>query len=169
MKRIVSKYGAYTNHILALSTDSSVKAPDHAKLKDYYSKWTDAKYLLGCALFVDLLKPCASFSKSMQNEEIDILGALQGLLKTIKEVENLGKTSLEQWPTYSSTIAKCVEEEGDSDTVYQLQHLKRFNEAKDYYSSKYDYCSHVTQCIKARLAWSDLQLMRDIILFLGSY
>ena len=48
MKRIVSKFGAYTSHLAALSEDRSVRPADRAKLKGYYSKWTDAKYLLGC-------------------------------------------------------------------------------------------------------------------------
>lgn len=39
MKRVISKFGAYINHIAALSLDSSVKSTDRAKLKGYYSKW----------------------------------------------------------------------------------------------------------------------------------
>ena len=50
MKRILSKYSAYTNHIASLSVDPSIKPADRAKLKGYYQKWTDAKYLLGCAV-----------------------------------------------------------------------------------------------------------------------
>lgn len=37
MKRIISKYGAYTNHLVVLSEDTSVKSADHAKLKGYYN------------------------------------------------------------------------------------------------------------------------------------
>ena len=58
MSRIVSKFGVYTRHLAALSEDSLVKAADRAKLKGYLNKWLDAKYLLGCAFFVDLLLPC---------------------------------------------------------------------------------------------------------------
>ena len=76
MKQVISKFGAYTNHLAALSEDKSVRPADRAKLKGYYSKWTDAKYLFGCALFVDLLSPCTTFSKCMQSDEVDILGAL---------------------------------------------------------------------------------------------
>ena len=65
MKRAISKFGAYTNHIAALCEDRFVKSTDRAKLKGYYIKWVDARYLLGCALFVDLLAPGAIFSKSM--------------------------------------------------------------------------------------------------------
>ena len=88
MKRVLSKYGAYTNHLAALSKDSSVKAVDRAKLSGYYKKWVDAKYILGCAVFVDLLTTCTIFSKCMQCDEVDILGAMSSLLKTLKETEN---------------------------------------------------------------------------------
>ena len=71
MKRILSKYGAYTSHIASLSTDPSVKPADRAKLKGYYHKWTNAKYLLGCAFYVDLLVPCTILSKVMQFDDLD--------------------------------------------------------------------------------------------------
>ena len=121
-RRVVSKFGAYTSHLAALSEDRSVRPADHAKLKGYYSKWTDAKYLLGCALFVDLLTPCTTFSKCMQSDEVDILGALNALLKTLRETDKLASKPLDQWPTYAATPAKCASEGGD--TVYQLQKLE---------------------------------------------
>ena len=168
MKRILSKYGAYTSHIAALSVDKSINSTDRAKLKGYYNKWTEAKYIMGCSLFVDLLTPCGIFSKCMQNDEVDILGALTGLLKTLKETEKLTSKPLDQWPTYATTLKKCTEEDGH--TVYQCQQLKKFSEAKSYYLSNYkQYCSSVSQCIKSRLSWSDLQLMRDIIFMLSSH
>ena len=76
MKRVLSKFGAYTVHLAALAEDRS--------LKGYYNKWTDAKYLM-VALFVDLLTPCMIFSKCMQSDEVDILGAHNVLLKLLKE------------------------------------------------------------------------------------
>ena len=35
MKRVLSKYGVYTNHLTALSEDSSIKSSDQAKLRGY--------------------------------------------------------------------------------------------------------------------------------------
>ena len=63
MKWVVSKCGAYTSHLASLSKDRSARPADRTKLKGYYSKWTNAKYLLGCALSVNLLTPCTTFSK----------------------------------------------------------------------------------------------------------
>ena len=163
MKRVLSKYGAYTSHLAALSTDSSVKAVDRAKLSGFYKKWTDAKYVLGCALFIDLLTPCATFSKCMQSDEADILGAMTCLLKTLKETERLSSTPLDSWPTYAATLSKCIEEEEDK-MVYQCQELTRFSQAVEHYTNHYrDFCNQIVHCIKSRLSWSDLDLIRDII------
>ena len=83
----------------------------------------------------------------MQNDEIDILGALTGVLKTLKEMDKLASKPLDQWPTYAATVSKCTTEEVGC-TVYQLQKLSFFSEAQAYFSSKYEeYCFKVNQCI----------------------
>ena len=105
MKRILSKYGAYISHLTALAEDASVKSADCAKL---YEKWLDDKYLLGCAVFVDLLTPLAIFSKTMQFDSLDILGALMSLLHTVKSTNILSSGSLQQWSTYSATLKKLL-------------------------------------------------------------
>ena len=168
MKRVLAKFGAFTHHILALSEDSSVKGGDRAKLKGYLTKWINGKYILGCAVFVDLLLPCAIFSKVMQSDEIDILGALNSLLKTVQETEKLASRPLNQWPTFSATLKKFTEEDGIKS--YQCQEVKLLSQAEVFYETHYpDYCSRVVQCIKTRLAWSDLQLMRDLVFFLSTH
>lgn len=86
MKRVISKFGAYTSHLIALAEDSSIKAVDRAKLSGYCSKWMNAKYILGCAFYCDLLSPCAIFSKVMQYDSLDVLGGFSSLLCTVKEV-----------------------------------------------------------------------------------
>jgi hypothetical protein len=124
MRRVLSKYGAYTNHLTALSTDSTVKSTDQAKLQGYCRKWVDAKYLLGCAFYVDLLTPCAIFSKVLQSDDLDVLAALMSLLSTIKEINKLSSLPLEKWPTYASTLKKIVLENGER--VYQCQSLSKY-------------------------------------------
>ena len=167
MRRVLSKYGAYTSHLATLSEDSSVKSTDREKLKGYIHKWTNAKYLLGCAIFIDVLTPCAIFSKTMQSDTLDILGALTCLIRTTKETNKLSSKPLEQWSTYSSTLQKISEDAGEP--VYQCQSLKSFPQAKHHYENNYaTYCSKVNTCIKARMQWSDLQIIRDIIFVLGT-
>ena len=95
MKRILSKFGAYTAHLATLSEDSTTRPADRAKLRGYLTKWVDAKILLGCALFTDLLTSCSLFSKSMQKDDLDILGAPTSLLRTVKETNKLSSKPLE--------------------------------------------------------------------------
>lgn len=56
---MLSKFGAYvyTSHRIALSEDHAVRAVGRAKLHGYFNKWVNAKYILGCAFFCDLLSP----------------------------------------------------------------------------------------------------------------
>jgi len=167
MKRILSKYGAYTSHLAALSQDNTLKSTDRAKMKGYYDQWIDAKYLLGCALFVDLYSPVAILSKLMQKDDLDILAALTGLLNSVKELDKLKSKPLTQWPAFATTLDKCTIA-GESVT-YQCQELKRFTFAKTYYENHYnEYCDRITQCTRERLCWSDIQLLRDIIFVLAT-
>ena len=166
MKHVLSKYGAYTAHLATLSEDALVKPADRAKFKGYLSKWGDAKYLLGCAVFVDLLAPCAIFSKSMQEDEVDILGALSYLLRTVKETNKLSAKPLDQCPTYAATVK--ITKEG-VEWLYQGQKLKKLSEAKSHFEChSAEYCTSVTDHVRTRLSWSDLQLFRDIIFMLGT-
>ena len=61
--RLVNRYGAYVNHLTALTEDSTVKTCDKQKLKCYVCRWWPSKTLLGCALFHDLLKPAGNLCK----------------------------------------------------------------------------------------------------------
>ena len=52
---ILSKFGAYAGNLFALSEESSTKPADRAKLCGYLKMWLNAKYLLGCMFFMNLL------------------------------------------------------------------------------------------------------------------
>ena len=63
-----------------------------------------------------------------QADELDIPGALNCLLRTVKETKKLSVKSFDQWPTYAATMKK-ITEEGDK-KIYQSETLKKFSEAK---------------------------------------
>ena len=148
MRRILSRYGAYTSHLLALSEERSVKSSDRAKLRGYCNRWLDAKYLLGCTVFIDILSPCAIFSKVLQSNELDILAALTNLLRTVKETDKLSSLPLAQWPMYSATLKKVEDENGKK--IYQSQQLKWFSEAQDYYTRHCEkFCEAVNNCLRS--------------------
>lgn len=123
---------------------------------------------MGCAIFVDLLLPCAIFSKVMQSDEIDILCAMNSLLRTVQETEKLSSKPLSAWPTYVATRKKFTEEGGIK--YYQSQEVRQVSVAETFFSSHCDeYCGRIIRCIQSRLAWSDLQLMKDVVFFLSPH
>ena len=98
----------------------------------------------------------------MQSDELEIVAALTSLLRAIKETEKLRSLPLIQWPVYSATMKKLKEENGLK--VYQCQELRRFDAAELYYTRNYEeFCGQVTECLQSRMAWSDLEVIRDII------
>ena len=104
----------------------------------------------------------------MQSNDLDVLGAFMSMLRTVKEVGKLADKPLDDWPTYSLTIRKLTETKGEM--VYQHQTLRRFQIAKGYCKSHYrEYCAAVTDCLKSRLQWSDLQIIRDAIFVLATH
>ena len=107
----------------------------------------------------------------MHSDEIDIVAALTSLLETLREMEKLASKPLSQWATYSTTCVKFVKEGSGSTTeyYYQAQKVKCYVTADEYFVARYkDCCKGVSQCIKSRLEWSDLELMRDIIVVLNT-
>jgi len=122
-------------------------------------------------VFVDVLSPCVILLKVMQYDRLDILAVLSSLLRSIKETEKFSSTPIGQWPTYAMTIHKCTTTDGSesTSTVYQSLRLKQFDAAKSHFANHCaSYCSKVCDCIKSRLAWTDLDMLRDIIFVLAS-
>ena len=106
--------------------------------------------------------PISILSKTLQNEEIDILEALTSVLRTLKELDKLLSKPVEQWATYKTVIQKC------DDEVYQLQDIKSFSVATQYFKNNGDsYCRKVSDCVKSRLRWSDIEMMRAMIVILN--
>ena len=165
MQRILGNFGVYISHLTGLTQDKSVKSIDRAKLQGYVQKWINAKYILGCAFFLDLLKPCVTMSKVMQRDDLDILRALTSLVRTVKEVKILSSKPLDDWEEYSDTLKKIEDGNGS----YQEQAVQRLDEAKAYFVSHCpDLCRHVTDCLTSRLQWTEFQLIEDIIFVLAT-
>jgi len=100
----------------------------------------------------------------MQEDDLDVLGAFSSLIRTVKEVNKLSSKPLEQWRTYCTTLSKL------SDNKYQSQELRNLAQVKSLYESKHaEYCTAVTICMKGRLVWSDLKVIRDVISILATH
>ena len=83
--------------------------------------------------------PVSILSKTLQSDEIDILEALTGVLRTLKEIDKLLSKPVAEWSTYKSILQKCEDE------VYQLQELKTFSTATQYFENNGGSCCKLCQ------------------------
>lgn len=168
LQRIVDRYGAYILHINALIEDSRVKADDRSKLQGYVRKWSQGKMLIGCSMYIEVLKAPSILSLTLQDDEVDIVHGLQSIIKAASSLQVLHKEDPQQWSTVKLVLTRVTEE--DSKKVYQGSTLS------NYTSAMLSSCSNqakadlqkLNEKMKERLAWSDLKLLRSIIVFLDT-
>ena len=85
----------------------------------------------------------------------------------MQELQKLCSKSFDQWPTYSSVLKSITQEDGNH--LYQQTALARFDAAQQHYSSHCEqYCTAVTTCLRSRLEWTDVEFVRDVIVFLAT-
>ena len=108
--RVIDRLGAYLCHLSGLVEDSSVRAVDRQKMKGYMLKWRDAKMLLGCAYFHDLLKPASILCKELQADEVCIVTAIEAILKTSKSMEKVKATPFENLTTVKVVLSRIKHE-----------------------------------------------------------
>ena len=101
LQRVVDRYGAYMAHLSTLVEDlnSSTSAVDRERLRGYVRKWSNAKIIIGCAMYVDALKPVSMLSLCLQEEKVDTVQGINYTLKTVKSLSTLTKMKPEEWPT----------------------------------------------------------------------
>ena len=86
-------------HLMSLTEDASVKSDDRAQIKGYLAKWIQYRYILGCALYADILKPASILSLCLQDSELDVVAGIKSILKSSTALKNLAKTEPMQWAT----------------------------------------------------------------------
>ena len=166
LQRVTDRYSAYIAHLTALSEDTSLKSEDRARLKGYLQKWSHAKFLVGCAMFVEVLKPPSTLSLSLQGADVDIVFGIKQLLKASNTLASLMKQDPLQWPTVTLVLDRVKNESGEN--IYQDVNLRMYG------TTTLSYCSRealadlerLTEKMRERLEWSDVDLLRALLTFL---
>ena len=173
MNKFVDRFGAYLSHLCSLTEDSSVASADKQKLKGYILKWQNGRILLACALFADLLKPVAMLSKSLQSTEINVVEAIEGILKTKKSIEKLKTTTFNDLPTVKKVMSRVQsgdESESATETTYQGTKVTHYETSVAYLSRhKNEYMEAVIDCLKDRVKLQHVNLLTDILVVLATH
>ena len=124
--------------------------------------------LIGAALYADALKPPSLLSLCLQDKNLDILNGLQHVLRSSKCLKTLSSQNPLEWPTVKLVCSR-VKEDGDK-KVYQGAVLANYREAtlKACADAAISDITTLESKLRTRLEWSDLKLLRAIIVFLDT-
>ena len=168
LQKVVDQYGAYITHLITLCEDKTIKSEDRARLKGYVQKWTQSKILIGCAMYVEILKGPSILSLCLQKSDCDIVYGLKQILKVADSIRSLRRQDPSLWPTVKLMMEK-IDSEG-SIVCYQGA------EIKNYTSATLESCKkqalgdleRLNKTIQQRLEWSDVRLLRALIAFIDT-
>ena len=84
--------------------------------------------MLGCALFLDILKPAAVLCKVVQDDELCVVAAIESIWKTQRHMDQLEQTSALDLPSVKHILSTMQQSDGKS--TYQGTDTARLEEAK---------------------------------------
>ena len=173
INRFIERYGAYINHLISLTEDSSVKPADKQKLKGYIGKWKEAKITFGCAMFHDLLKPAGILCKALQYDDVSITDALEAMVKTAKSIEKLKTLNFYELPTVKKVISRIQNANSDSESVseatYQAVKLVHYEDGINFLTSHKDQIMEsVLACLKNRVKAHHPELLTNALKILAT-
>ena len=169
LQRVVDRYGAYLHHLQTLVEDRTIKSIDRQRLKGYLLKWKQSKILLGCAMYIDILQSPSILSLTLQDDNIDVALGIKSLLKSHSTLKKLSMQDPLQWSSTTSVISKFADDDSGG-KMYQGITLQRYNEAT-IATCKHQVLADLTNLddkMRSRLEWSDLKILRSILLILGT-
>ena len=168
LQRVVDRYGAYMNHLLTLVEDSSVKSDDRAKLKGYIQKWKRPRMLIAAAMYIDVLKSPSTLSLTLQEGNLDIVGGIKNLLKSSKTLQVMSDEDPLQWPTVTLVTTRIKEDNGQ--WMYQGAALEGYSSTMLQQCGEHAVADlkRLDQEMRSRLEWSNLEMMRSILVFLDT-
>lgn len=168
LQRVVDRYGAYLSHLATLIEDTSIKSTDRQRLKGYLLKWREARMIIGSALYTDAIKPASLLSLTLQDDDINRVQGIKHILKSHSSLKKLTSQNPVEWPVTKVVLSRLKDENGGK--VYQGSELHHFRDTttKTCADQALANLKSLDDQMRARLQWSDVDLMRSILLFLDT-
>ena len=140
-----------------------MQGEDRARLKGYLKKWSDSRIVIGCALYIEVLKPPSFLSLGLQGSNVDVVLAIKQILKTVSALKSLASQDPLQWPVVKQVIDR-ISADGDENTYQGTVILgycdATLNECKQQALSDLKILS---ENMLKRLEWSDMKLLRALL------
>ena len=122
--------------------------------------------LIGSAMYIDALKAPSLLSKALQGDSIDIVQCLRNILHAKKALQMLVEVDPLDWPTVKLVCNRL----SDDDKEYQGAILQHYSDSalrhcKDQALAD---VSRLESKMQERLEWSDVKLLRAVLIFLDT-
>ena len=165
---VIDRYGAYLSHLQALTEDTTIRSIDRQRLKGYLLKWKEGRILIGCALYIDIFQSPSLLSLSLQDDCIDVASGIKNLSKSHRSLKKLSSQEPLKWPSVASVYSK-VKQDINGSSSYQGVVLRRYNSTISYCKTQALADLHqLDERMRCRLEWSDMHLLRSILLVLDT-
>ena len=162
----MDRCGDYLNHLTTLTEDKIIKSTDRQCLKGYLLSWRQAGMIIGCAVYNDVLKPASLLSLTLQDENIDVAQRIKNILKSHTSLKKLTTQDVMEWSVTNLVLSKL----SGNVKVYQGFELKSFRDAiiRTCSDQTLAELKSLDDHMHSRLEWSDVELLRSILLFLDT-
>ena len=124
--------------------------------------------IIGSALYTDALKPASLLSLTLQDDDINRVQGIKHILKSHSSLKKLTSQNPVEWPVTKVVLSRLKDENGGK--VYQGSELHHFRDTttKTCADQALANLKSLDDQMRARLQWSDVDLMRSILLFLDT-
>ena len=167
LARLVDHFGPYISHLTSLTEDVTVRPADRQKITGYIRKWRNAKMLIGCAYFHDVLKPMATLCKALQADEVCVVHALEWILKASKNVQKMKDTDVGELPMVKKVLSRVNENNGTFS--YQGADLVAYADAIAYFRAHHqEYSQSIEACLKQRMSSQETDMLTHALTVLAT-
>ena len=166
LQRVIDRYGAYINHLISLADEST--GEDKPRLHGYLRNWSEFRILVGCAFYIEVLKPPSILSLVLQGTNIDTIFAIKQFLKTINALKVLVNQDPLQWPSVKQVLDQISDDCGEK--TYQGATLQGYTDDV-LQRCKQEVLSDLkklSENMLNRLEWSDTKLLRALLVFVDT-
>ena len=172
LDRLIDRFGAYLSHLTNLIDDPRTKPIDRQKLKGYVLKWREGNMLIGSAYFCDLLKPCSTLCKILQEDDMCVVRAIEAVIKTSKSGDKLKATTFEDLPTVKKVLGRMSNSDESGSMVYQGIEIVNYDRSLTSLKNKHqesEYIGVIQHCLRERVKVQSTDLLTHAITILATH
>ena len=128
--------------------------------------------LIGSAYFCDLLKPCSTLCKILQEDDTCVVRAIEAVIKTSKSEDKLKATTFEDLPTVKKVLGRMSNSDESVSMVYQGIEIVNYDRSLTSLKNKHqesEYIGIIQHCLREHVKVQSTDLLTHAITILATH